>query len=78
MKELDWLAEIALNALRTSASNQVSWIDDKRRILVGQDRLAVLRWIVTNLDDKNMSIVAHAIDITTEDLLTMKCVLRKI
>ena len=77
-KKVDWLADKVLMALQDESELDASWIQGKMQSLAGLDRLAVLRWTVTGLDDENLNIVAKALGVAVNDLHAVQRVIAKI
>lgn len=75
---LDWLADIALTAIEHKSTTAMSWIKDKRHSLAGLSRLGVLHWIVADLDQQNLCIVAESLGVSVQDLKAVRRVLSKI
>ena len=77
-KVLDWLAETALTALEQKSKVAPSWITGKRHGRTGLSRINVRQWIVFDLDDGNLLIVADHLGISLQDLAAVRRVLSKI
>lgn len=75
---IDYLATTALDAIVAARPEMRSWIDDKSIQLEDRDRLSVLRWIVTGLDESNQEIVASALGVSVADLEAVGRVLKRI
>lgn len=75
-KELDSLALKTLDALK-KADNPTTWIEDKKRELIGMTRWEVLRSF-SSLDRQNREAVATEIGVTFDDFEAMLRVLKKV
>jgi hypothetical protein len=78
MQVLDWLADTVLTVLAQQTQLAPTWIADKRIQLTGLSRLKILQWIVADLDDGNLSIVAGHLGVSVQDFAAVRRVLSKI
>jgi hypothetical protein len=70
-KQLDWLAEEVLDTF-AGLGFDAPYIEDKRDILAGKDRFAVLVWL-NNLDSKCKAALAERLGVSTADFsITIK------
>ena len=70
-KQLDWLAEEVLDTFAGLGFDAL-YIEDKRHVLAGKDRFAVLVWL-NNLDSKCKAALAERLGVSDDDLsITIK------
>ncbi|TSD59052.1 hypothetical protein FFI97_005765 [Variovorax sp. KBS0712] len=67
-KQLDALAERALDAVVASRPDLRTWAEDKRRELAGEPRSELLRFLVFSLDQGNQQAVEAAFGLAPGDL----------
>ena len=67
-EQIDGLAERALTAIIEARPELASWCKSQEIELSGLSRLRVLRWICSDLDARNRSIVAKYIGCKVDDL----------
>lgn len=67
-KQLDALAERALDAVVASRPDLRNWSEDKRRELAGEPRSELLRFLVFSLDQGNQAAVEEAFGLAPGDL----------